>query len=106
MNVAPSVQHLPMSQTDTPNFPSGGQSWFPSGSQDMQSTMIMQQTVEPSSGEQAWFSTGNQNIKPLTPLQQNGEQNSAGQQWLPDGTHNTKFATPQLAEERSAGVVS
>ncbi|XP_041990225.1 pre-mRNA-processing protein 40A-like isoform X2 [Salvia splendens] len=105
MNVDPSVQHLPMSQTDTPNFPSGVQSWFPSGSQDMQSTMIMQQTVEQSSGEQAWFSTGNQNIKPLTPLKQNGEQNSAGQQWLPDGTHNTKSATPQLTEERSAGVV-
>ncbi|KAH6813457.1 hypothetical protein C2S51_022475 [Perilla frutescens var. frutescens] len=104
MNVAPSVQHLPMSQTDTPNFPAGGQSWFPSGNQDMQLAMPMQQTVEQSAGEQTWFSTGTQNIKPVTPLQQNGDQNSAGQQWFPDGNHNSQSGTPQLIEEQSAGV--
>lgn len=106
MNMAPSVHHLSMSQTDTLNFPAGGQSWFPSGNQDMQSVMPMQQTVEQSAGEQTWFSTGTHNIKPVTPLHQNGEQNIAGQQWFADGNHNSQSGTPQPTEEQSAGVVS
>lgn len=99
MNVAPNLN-------DTANFPAGGQSWFPSGNQDTQSALPMQQTLEQSGGEQTWFSGGTQNIKPVTPLQQNGEPNSAGQQWFPDGNHNSQSAITQLSEEQNAGVVS
>ncbi|KAI3448195.1 hypothetical protein Pfo_004860 [Paulownia fortunei] len=105
MNVVSTAQHLPMSQTDAPSFSAGGQPWFPTGNQNMQSALPMQQAVEQVAGEQTWFSTGTQNIKPVTPLQQNGEQNVGAQQWFPNGNQNVQSGTPsQQTEEQSAGM--
>lgn len=100
MNVVSTGQHLPMSQTDAPNFSAGGQPWFPTGNQNVQSVLPMQQAVE-----QTWSSTVTQNIKPVTPLQQNGEQNAGAQQWFPNGNQNVESSTPQQ-NEQSAGVVT
>lgn len=89
MNVIPTAQHLPFPQSDTPNFSAGGQPWYSTGNQDMQSTLPSQPPVEQTSGEQIWFSSGTHNIRPVTPLQQNGN-------------HNAQSGT----EEHSAEVVS
>lgn len=76
MTVIPTAQHLSFSQSDTPNFSAGGQPWYSTGNQDMQSTLPLQPPVEQTSGEQIWFSSGTHNIRPVTPLQQNGNHNA------------------------------
>ncbi|XP_011092479.1 pre-mRNA-processing protein 40A isoform X1 [Sesamum indicum] len=104
INVVSTAQHLPMSQTEAPNFPAVGQPWYPTGNQNVQPVLPMQQPVEQSAGEQTWSSTVTQNIKPVTPLQQNGEQNAGTQQWFPSGNQNVQSNTPQQNEEQSASM--
>ncbi|KAL0387085.1 UNVERIFIED_CONTAM: Pre-processing protein 40B [Sesamum radiatum] len=104
INVVSTAQHLPMSQTEAPNFSAVGQPWYPTGNQNVQPVLPMQQPVEQSAGEQAWSSTVTQNIKPVTPLQQNGEQNAGAQQWFPIGNQNVQSNTPQQNEEQSASM--
>lgn len=82
-------------------IPTAQQPWYPTGNQDMQSTLPVQPPVEQSSGEQIWFSAGT-HIKPVTPLQQNGDQNGGAQHWIPHGNHNAQSG----AEEQSTEVVS
>ncbi|KAL0454317.1 UNVERIFIED_CONTAM: Pre-processing protein 40A [Sesamum latifolium] len=106
INVVSTAQHLPMSQTEAPNFSAVGQPWYPTGNQNVQPVLPMQQPVEQSAGEQTWSSTVTQNIKPVTPLQQNGEQNAGAQQWFPSGNQNVQSNTPQQNEEQSASVVN
>ncbi|KAL0412637.1 UNVERIFIED_CONTAM: Pre-processing protein 40A [Sesamum radiatum] len=104
INVVSTAQHLPMAQTEAPNFSAVGQPWYPTGNQNVQPVLPMQQPVEQSAGEQTWSSTVTQNIKPVTPLQQNGEQNAGAQQWFPSGNQNVQSNTPQQNEEQSASL--
>ncbi|CAA3024518.1 pre-mRNA-processing 40A-like isoform X1 [Olea europaea subsp. europaea] len=104
-NADSATQHQPMSQTNNPSFPAGGQPWFPIGNQNIPSVMPSQQSGEQSAGEQPWYSTGDQNVKSVTASGQTGEQNSGGQFWF-SGNQNMKSGTPEQTREQSAGIVN